>query len=274
MAREAGLLPAGNWKWALRNLRDHRGNLFQGRELAEAKEGLGKLPNNVRQQVDSVARRAGFSREINTVHKNDPAFTKEMLQHVPTNEIKEYHSIGHARDWNDNGVTMTVGTKDSTIQAPVHFNDKSVLNDIHTHPQPGMKQRLWSDPSRERIEKNIDLNLRRTSWGEYEGDLTNLSPRDQETKKKLLAFQKEVGRTGRGGTELVSPSGYSNALEKRPSKANSFSEGGDYGVHLQKAERNPNVKMTILDPVKGYEGTHTLRPDFVRSVYFKNHGQY
>jgi len=58
MAKEVGLLPIGNWKYGLRNMRNmHTGDLLQGRELAMAKTKLGLSSNNAYQKIKSMSRK-------------------------------------------------------------------------------------------------------------------------------------------------------------------------------------------------------------------------
>jgi hypothetical protein len=52
MAKEVGLFPEGQWKWALRKLRNMRtGETLKGKELASAKRGMGSMSNNVWQKI-------------------------------------------------------------------------------------------------------------------------------------------------------------------------------------------------------------------------------
>lgn len=73
MALDAGLIPeeGSAWRWALRHLRDARGNLLQGRALAEAKERLGRLTNHERQRIQAINRKTGGRFEIGYV-SGDP----------------------------------------------------------------------------------------------------------------------------------------------------------------------------------------------------------
>lgn len=70
MAGQAGLYPVGNWKWALRNLRNGQGNLLHGRELTEAKNGIGSLSNNDYHAVQKMHRQVPPGVEISGEFQN------------------------------------------------------------------------------------------------------------------------------------------------------------------------------------------------------------
>lgn len=66
MAKEVGVIAdhESQWKWALRNLRDGKGNALQGKDLALAKQKMGYLPNNTYQKIKSLARKQPSLTEV------------------------------------------------------------------------------------------------------------------------------------------------------------------------------------------------------------------
>jgi len=65
MAKAVGVIPdpRSSWKYALRNLRDTRGNPLQGRQLSEGRTRLGDLSNNAYNKTKALDRDGG-SRHI------------------------------------------------------------------------------------------------------------------------------------------------------------------------------------------------------------------
>jgi uncharacterized protein YheU (UPF0270 family) len=253
MAEQAGLVPAGNWKWALRNLRDGQGDLLQGRELAEAKEGIGKIPNNVRQKLESVSRRLGSHREVGMSLKESPRHQQKLNQYVNTNEIvpRRFHP---AYRFGDTGSVRGQFGQDIT-------------HDIHTHPYQNAMNHINENVIESWISRKGGSNLR-----------YNVSPQ---------ARVEELKRAGSKGHEIVTPSGYGLSRQKNPDLASDYVEGGDYqGMLMQRQEHQNRLSWTpqlipgkgthhvIVDPLHGNEGVHKLRPGFMRSVFFKNQGQY
>jgi hypothetical protein len=59
MALSAGIVPktGTSWKSALRNVRDSRGNLKSGKDMAKAKEKMGLLPNNEKQALSAAQKK-------------------------------------------------------------------------------------------------------------------------------------------------------------------------------------------------------------------------
>lgn len=73
MAKSIGLIPEGQWKWALRKLKGKVGN---EKALSEAKAKLGSLSNHELQALDRASRKAGGHKEVGAgvegkIHKKD-----------------------------------------------------------------------------------------------------------------------------------------------------------------------------------------------------------
>jgi len=139
MASAAGLLPYGKWKIALKAMRNGRGDLLQGRALAETKQKLGKLPNNVRQRILSINDRYNPGKEILVAMD------------------KQWDSNKYERPY------FTLGGHDISTRAGL---SKLIA---HTHPQESLTKTLRSKmtvnrvkelylPRRQRIIDTMDLN--------------------------------------------------------------------------------------------------------------------
>ena len=66
VAKKVGLIPDGNWKWALRKLRDKSGNALQGPSLEKARTNLGAMTSDsfkkLRQyQLDNPGKEVGYN---------------------------------------------------------------------------------------------------------------------------------------------------------------------------------------------------------------------
>jgi hypothetical protein len=275
MASAAGLHPFGNWKWALRNLRDNRGNLMQGRELSEAKEGLGKLPNNVRQKVQSVARMAGNNKEIGMAATESTPLTRFSDRKFDRNTIKGETTVRGVKIGDEEGVRLYEDFIDSghPYNADNYKDVGMITHDVHTHPLTTALRHM--DPTK-KIEKM------KTTYPELAAD---------PTKKTLFSRQRknyeDAKAKGSPGPGLVVPSGqlgaganpgfYQKLFQRDPDeaiKSLANEEGGDYAVYNVKSFFNPTSKSTIYDPMHGNESVHVARPKGMRSVYFKNQGQY
>ncbi|MDF2841622.1 MAG: hypothetical protein K0R00_48 [Herbinix sp.] len=103
IAKKVRLVPDGNWKWALRKLRDRKGNALAGRELAEAKMGLGDVSNNAYQKIKSTSRKLPSETELAAL------IDKGEVKAIKTGPVRE-HRV------------------DSRI------NNNSTYSNLHTHP--------------------------------------------------------------------------------------------------------------------------------------------
>lgn len=71
VAKEIGVSPVGNWKWALKNLRNmHTGEVLNGKELNKAKEKMGYLSNNDYQKIKSISRKLPSQTEVSALVDN------------------------------------------------------------------------------------------------------------------------------------------------------------------------------------------------------------
>lgn len=66
MAKSVGLIAdhTSQWKWALRNMRDGRGNALAGKALSDAKRKIGSVSNNTYQRVSSTAKHQNSGIEV------------------------------------------------------------------------------------------------------------------------------------------------------------------------------------------------------------------
>jgi hypothetical protein len=271
MAGEAGLFPAGNWKWALRNLRGERGDLLEGRELAEAKEGLGKLPNNIRQKFNSLARGAGYNKEVGGVARENTPIGQLFNGKVNRNDIVPGTRMGDI----STGDQISVDNVGHLINQEGNDYDeifdkfKGITHDVHTHPYKSS----WKHQNAAAATDKAIEPLQEFAEFYPKGYI-------EQAKKRTLAENHASLGVGQTDHRLVQPSG----LFSRKSEPGAYSkdnveellgqETGDYkGMALQRIY-NPNAKSTILDPLFGNESVHKARPQGLRSVYFKNQGQY
>lgn len=129
MAKKVGLIPEGQWKWALRKLRDGRGNPLPGKELAKAKEDIGLIPNNAKQKIDSINRRVSSN--------------KELMGAMEGNKIKN----------------LLAGDTTS-IFVPKDSESKIVGHEFHTHPVDASRGELrqnMRDPQMSERERSEDI---------------------------------------------------------------------------------------------------------------------
>lgn len=271
MAEQVGLQPHGNWKWALRNLRDGSGNPLEGRTLAEAKEQMGKMPNNARQAVQSVARRVGGHKEVGAVVPTGETMNSALKGRVNTNVLKENTSPGN----------FEIGDAQSVNNVQRYLNEygssmdeifgglKGLGHDIHTHPHASMKKHMNPEKMTNKAFDDLGENIQY-----YDADTLKVM------RERTLGQARDAQGIGTTGPRLVQPSGESIKLQapKDYTPGTEFSamnnEIGDYKGYVLQSMQNPNVKSTIYDPLYGNESVHKVRPDGLRSVYFKNQGIY
>jgi hypothetical protein len=269
MAGEVGLQPHGNWKWALRNLRDGNGDALEGRALAEAKEQMGKMPNNARQAVQSVARRVGGHKEVGAVVPTGEHMNTALKGRVNTNALKENTSpgnfeIGDAQSVNN--IQRYVDEYGSSTDE-IFGGLKGLGHDIHTHPYASMKKHINPEKMTNQAFDALGDDIQY-----YDADTLKVM------RERTLGQARAAQGVGTTGPRLVEPSGDSYKLQapKDYPAGSEFSamnnELGDYKGYVLQNMQNPNVKSTIYDPLYGNESVHKVRPDGLRSVYFKNQG--
>lgn len=130
MAARVGVIadPRSNWKYALRNLRDGRGNPLEGQAL---KEGMNRLAGgrDVRreyQQMSAMARKARDIDEVQQVSKaGNPLFPNTILRGQATVHYAQMNSPIHGAGLEEFA---------AKVQPHVSMNNKAGLSVAHTHP--------------------------------------------------------------------------------------------------------------------------------------------
>jgi len=267
MAKSVGLQPAGNWKWALRSLRDGRGNVLQGKELATAKEGLGKMPNNLRQTLNSSSRQMGGRTEIAT-HADKVEGKLLYTKKAPSLKEPNYYDYSplpkppgssinkhpFKNDFYTDGIS--VGGEFKGYPYVVQDGGEHHIR-VHTHAF-----------------KNNDINNKRPEFkraGHKDWRIT--------TPSGSLNFAQELSEKRRNNitklreNKLNGGEGVSRTDNGIPdwSGLPSSTTGDMSGITRNYPELTHEV---IYDPIHGNEGVHKMRPQGLRSIYFKNQGLY
>lgn len=279
MAEQAGVVPAGNWKWALRNLRNDRGELLEGRELAEAKLELGKTPNNVRQRMESLSRKTGHQYEVGGVIENAKHQTesRELRKQMGISERFENNPLVLQDMRNRMRNASDEEAKDALLEKfPGASADALTPEFLRTYRKDlqstkGLSE--WeSDIYRIGNNDSVDMSdqLNRT-------DITHLihtHPHAESFKYKRPTESGSLGNLQKQEYERISAKDHRKVT---PSGQVAFEKGYgadmDMGALEDLREMNLNTNFNILDPVYGNEGVHKLRPQGLRSVFFKNEGQ-
>jgi hypothetical protein len=281
MAKSLGLIPhpGSQWKWALRNMRDGQGNPLEGKALAETKEDMGKMPNNVRQKLQSVSRATGHRMEIGTFLKNDPEWEQSLNQHQlnlrsegdfyrqSNNRTGSFKSITAARPPQKQGfLSRLFGNNSTKASIEPEINKPKIY--------PGIAKLK---------------NTRRGPFfiGDEAGVGTKFERMLDDPKNKVsihthpfysahqFSSIPELRRTGFNGPSLVSPSGDPKNFKQEiedylaADKENTLDDiklYGDYSAFSQL----PHMTHNIYDPNFGNEGVHKARPQGMRSIYFQN----
>ena len=259
MAKSVGLQPTGNWKWALRNMRDGQGNVLQGRELASAKEGMGKMPNNLRQTLNSSARQTGMSTEIGT--------------HIDKiNGKLSYEGKAPSLKYNSPYTHLTgdnKGNEEAYHETMNLFKGKGI--------SPEFKNSLYSEYMTNSLKGdfrvgaiNVGTPNRVSAENPYRDGFSEVAGIHTHpfSGAKKYSKNEEVQRIGSKGWQLTTPSGMIG-YNKNPKDLKSL-EHSD----MNSIMGNTNSNHVIYDPVYGNEGIHKMRPQGLRSIYFKNQGLY
>lgn len=272
MAQSVGLVPhpGSQWKWALRNMRDGQGNLLEGRELAEAKESIGKMPNNIRQKLQSVSRATGHRYEVATVLNDDPEWTKEFSNYKfkvfgekdkfkqmlrdKLKTIRETQGSLPQTDGKVPGGAMSKLLEKGTFKHLVDLKD-SQRGNFYIGDEGGIKG----------------------SYMEKLTDPLNTASIHTHPFSSAAKFDSnpEASRTGINGPALVSPSAHPDNFKQKIKEYASENNGKQlfadgYGGDYQIFQELPHMKHNIYDPIFGNEGIHKIRPQGMRSLYFKN----
>jgi hypothetical protein len=272
MAKSVGLVPhpGSQWKWALRNMRDGQGNLLPGRELAEAKEGLGKMPNNVRQKLQSMSRATGHRYEVGTVLNDDPEWTKEFSNY----KFKVFGEKDKFKQMLRDKLRTIQETQGSLPQADGKVPGEAMSKLLET----GKFKRFVDLKDSQR--GNFYIGYEHGIRGPYMEKLTdplNTASVHTHPFNSAAKFDSnpEVSRTGINGPSLVSPSAHPDNFKQQIKDYAAENNGeqlfsGDYGGDYQIFQELPHMKHNIYDPNFGNEGVHKARPQGMRSVYFQN----
>lgn len=284
MAQKLGLVPAmgSAWKWALRNMRDGRGDLLEGKALGDAKLALGKLPNNTRQKVEAIARLAGGNKEIATsVRPNNPAHNislqtgkihRNQLPDLDTTRRMERGEALSEHGGTENEISEAmfpkvgpyrIGTNTyTTFGSTKDFANGEIGSTIHTHPTNrffGQTMERYLGKATRPLTAGHEW-IKDLPWEEYQ--------RHMKSRKIQLA---DIDRVNATDHRHVDPSGYITRPSQTMGGPNREFTSADYRGYLDVADHHPHANHTILNPESGYEGIHRLRPDEgLRSIYFKN----
>jgi hypothetical protein len=120
MAKGLGLVTDGDWRWALRNLRNMKtGDVLKGRELAEAKRKMGAMSNNAWQKVKSKTRGLASKTEIGGRYDKKTGRVSDITVGAPrahnvdgANELDNFHT--HPGNGGENKWTFVHQMKNQT----------------------------------------------------------------------------------------------------------------------------------------------------------------
>ena len=277
MAKSVGLVPHEQWRWALRHMRDSRGNLLTGQALAKAKKALGKMDNNKRQEFESAVRRVGGHREILAAEDASGNFisrARPLQQEV----VRSQESTSAKRD-NKRMIDSMVGIfspREIDLKDP--YKRREVIRNIRkARADLKVKDTLTKSTSdgtaREQLHSHRDgVNVGTSKNVSTEIPLSWNKAKDTHYHPFSPAARNGKGRLGarlrKNKAMGASPSG----LERTGPNPDHTLTGGDVEHYKTQTEYNTPFKGRILSGP--YEGIHKIRGTSkhikVRSVYFDN----
>lgn len=130
MAAKVGVIadPRSNWKYALRNLRDSRGNPLEGQAL---KEGINRLAGgrDVRREYQQMSAMARKARDIDEVQQVSMAGTPILPNTILRGQAVVHHGQMHSPIHGQGLETFA-----ERVQPHVSMTNSAGLSVAHTHP--------------------------------------------------------------------------------------------------------------------------------------------
>ena len=259
MAHDAGLFPEGQWQWALRKLRDSRGNLLEGKALADKKLDMGAVDNNSYQYLKRVNRKyvpgtyhAGEEEAAENAWAAQP---KDSYQGTEIGGVinTNKHFIGDLGMGSRGGGSIPKGMRAYDLLIKYRHG-------FHTHPQTG---RVVSNS----IARANILDAKEGIEEQYD------NPEMQKRLRALIKYDTErMKRNVKGRNPLLaSPSGnLYQPGEGLYDRDEIYSTGGDLkGFYERAKDSNNRTLETIFAPDIDVEGIHKVKNNGgVRSIYF------
>ena len=228
MAKKVGLIPEGQWKWALRNMRGAKGKLLEGKELGQAKKKLGSLSNNDYQNVISTEKHHG--RLGGEVSSNIDMKTNKLLKDY------DYGVGGQVRRKHPSNRTIhthpevPADAKNSSILLKA-INQKGIYSDMS-----GIN---YSVLKKLKNEKVLTYNFL-----DHTGDYRSALLHAVRNPKWIKQWLKDVE--------------FGKQKELSEAQAQEF---------FKTKPLNHNLH-NIITPSRALEGVHKVHPTGVRSIYF------
>jgi hypothetical protein len=293
MAKEVGLIADGNWKWALRNLRNGKGELLKGKELADTKAKLGDLSNNAYQKVKSISRKLPSKTEIggiiNKGNLEDTAIG-ELRQGSSPSKIKGQISNMHTHPYNPG--ENRFGTISNTLKLIRHGGKKDIevrnaikeslkrfapsgIKDIHNVKRNHLNSDLSGGLSRFKNSSGNNDNIQK---------LKNLESKvDKANKAYDKAFNISMSRYMENKGDDLSKVKIRAAEKFSNKKYNNFNKATDRLEHFKKTtyptlngDVDAILKTTkgehhierVVSPNQDFVGIHKVSPYKKRSIFF------
>jgi len=248
LAKSVGLIPheKSQWRWALKQMRKANPSgvkgaplMMKGKELAKAKERMGKLPNNERQIMSSLSRKQRQGVEIGKTVKNK--YRRGNVGFVSGDDLKAHTHPRFNRISNMDKAKRKIDPRYKEIaNRTMYASPSGALYDYNrgSYEKHLMRGKSY-DNAVKRLEKIKQNNPKDLKY--------YLSKKRRNSVKKI---DRRIIKTKNNGryNELMTGRGDSDAAGIR-----------DYGK-----------THNILAP--GVEGVHKSRlklPRAIRSVYFK-----
>jgi hypothetical protein len=262
MAHDAGLFPEGQWQWALRNLRDSRGDLLQGKALADKKLGMGAIRNNDYQMLKRYEEKHGHGSIPFTPHyddKDNPVITDAIRNSGGTEfggVINRDHSIASlgAGERGENSINAISPAGQRILRGGQHT--------FHTHP----------GGSRIKYRSGYKPFLQQGTLYHYGFNHAQMHP--ELVDKKPEKFIEWGRRYDSIRPQIASAYAENKRFAKntplisQPSGIYGHGSGGDLNMFRVRADMGYPMN-SIFTPSKNIEGIHKIRhDDSLRSVYF------
>jgi hypothetical protein len=265
MAKSVGLVPhpGSQWKWGLRNMRDGQGNPLAGQALGNAQARIGKLPDNVRQNLLGMSNHVGPDKEIaSTLHKGDDGFTTTIgdshtvrpyiQQPEDAQLLKSIHTHPMPTNWR-HSVDARVDQLKGTYDAPEHL--PYVLGEMERSRSAGPA--LVSPSGSLGLFEHNQLLRRATQQthdiegtpAEYKTYLDQKNPTPQVRQKLEKEYHTGVRETLHEQLRRGTPQGDVQSMRE---------------IEML----HPGITHSIVNPQLGLESTHKVRFPGMRSIYW------
>lgn len=295
VAKEVGLIPEGQWKWALRHLKDDKGNPLKGKELADAKHALGAVSNNAYQGIKSQSRKLGSDTEIGGAllsnnNKTNPIGVVAGKKGTGSVGLGGANLMSPRVFHTHPSTDRILALNDTKKYLSKFTNAKKTLGD-DINPKDVVSANHSINENFKRFSKKKNSLLTDMSGAITANNGKNLTKKEVEhlvdlAQKSQKDFQDSVDYKVRKGYYMSSPSSYKDLsdsdktlfrrLMKNKTQASLLTEdmaGGDYGVEKRRIDlyKKPhqNFMHNIIAPEQDIEAIHKVtNPGRKRSIYF------